>query len=170
MAVSGRLSPRQERMLQFIRDFRARHGYPPTVREIGKAAGISSTSVVDYNLNILEKSGIIKRDRSISRGIDVAEEAGERQTTFAVPVVGQIAVGGKTNEHKEALRLLGMLPLEGRVVTGDAMFTHRDVADEILKGGGDYLLSVKDNQPTLRKDIEAALHDERGFSPLPTRP
>ena len=81
-----------------------------------------------------------------------------------------IAVGGKTNEHKEALRLLGMLPLEGRVVTGDAMFTHRDVADEILKGGGDYLLSVKDNQPTLRKDIEAALHDERGFSPLPTRP
>src|SRR5918999_503227 len=93
MAVSGRLSPRQERMLQFIRDFRARHGYPPTVREIGKAAGISSTSVVDYNLNILEKSGIIKRDRSISRGIDVVEEAGERQTTFSVPVVGQIAAG-----------------------------------------------------------------------------
>jgi repressor LexA len=92
MSIAARLSPRQERMLQFIREFRLRHGYPPTVREIGKAAGISSTSVVDYNLNILEKAGIIKRDRSISRGIDVVEE-GERYTSMPVPVVGQIAAG-----------------------------------------------------------------------------
>jgi repressor LexA len=93
MSVSTRLSPRQERMIQFIREFRARHGYPPTVREIGAAAGISSTSVVDYNLNILEKAGIIKRDREISRGIDLLGEAGEMQSAFSVPIVGQIAAG-----------------------------------------------------------------------------
>ena len=93
MSVNTRLSPRQERMIQFIREFRARHGYPPTVREIGAAAGISSTSVVDYNLNILEKAGIIKRDREISRGIDLLGEAGEMQSAFSVPIVGQIAAG-----------------------------------------------------------------------------
>jgi repressor LexA len=93
MSVNTRLSPRQERMIQFIREFRARHGYPPTVREIGAAAGISSTSVVDYNLNILEKAGIIKRDREISRGIDLIGEAGEMQSAFSVPIVGQIAAG-----------------------------------------------------------------------------
>jgi repressor LexA len=93
MSIATRLSPRQERMIQFIREFRARHGYPPTVREIGAAAGISSTSVVDYNLNILEKAGIIKRDREISRGIDLIGEAGEMQSAFSVPIIGQIAAG-----------------------------------------------------------------------------
>lgn len=63
MGSAPRLSARQERMLQFIGEFRMRHGYPPTVREIGRAAGISSTSVVDYNLNVLEKGGYIRRDR-----------------------------------------------------------------------------------------------------------
>ena len=90
MSVNTRLSPRQERMIQFIREFRARHGYPPTVREIGAAAGISSTSVVDYNLNILEKAGIIKRDREISRGI---YGSGKRSRVIPVPIIGTIAAG-----------------------------------------------------------------------------
>ena len=93
MVSSSRLSARQQRMLEFIGDFRARHGYPPTVREIGRAAGISSTSVVDYNLNILEKTGIIKRDRSISRGIELLGDFGERESTVTIPIIGQIAAG-----------------------------------------------------------------------------
>src|SRR5438132_375473 len=93
MAIPGRLSARQERMLEFIRDFRDEHGYPPTVREIGRAAGISSTSVVDYNLNVLEKGGHIRRDREISRGIELLNDDGERTTTYAIPIVGQIAAG-----------------------------------------------------------------------------
>ncbi len=85
----------------------------------------------------------------------------------AAAVLQQLRVDAKTNEHKAALRLLGILPLAGKVVTGDAMFTHRDVAQAILDGGGDYLLFVKDNQPELKAQIEAALHDDAGFSPLP---
>lgn len=63
----------------------------------------------------------------------------------------------KTNEHKAALRLLSELVLEGRLITGDAMFCQRDLSRRILDGGGHYLWVVKDNQPTLLADIQAAL-------------
>jgi hypothetical protein len=84
-------------------------------------------------------------------------------------VLGQLPVGAKTNEHKAALELLGILPpLSGAVVTADAMFTHRDVCAAIRDRGGDYVLPVKDNQATLHADIRAALTDsEPGVSPLP---
>jgi predicted transposase YbfD/YdcC len=84
----------------------------------------------------------------------------------AAAVLKQIRVECKTNEHKAALRLLGVLPLRGKVVTGDAMFTHRDFAQEVRNQGGDYLLIVKDNQAELKAQIQAALHDDVGFSPL----
>lgn len=85
----------------------------------------------------------------------------------AAAVLRQMRVDAKTNEHKAALRLLGVLPLQGKVVTGDAMFTHRDVAQKIRDGGGDYVLMVKGNQPELKAQIQAALHDDAAFSPLP---
>jgi DDE_Tnp_1-associated/Transposase DDE domain len=85
----------------------------------------------------------------------------------AAAVLGQLRVEATTNEHKAALRLLGVLPLEGKVVTGDAMFTHRDVAREVRARGADYVLIVKDNQPGLRAQIESALHGDADFSPLP---
>jgi predicted transposase YbfD/YdcC len=64
-------------------------------------------------------------------------------------------VDGKTNEHKAALRLLGILPVKGKVVTGDAMFCQRDFCKAVIDAGGDYLLTVKANQPGLEIDIEA---------------
>lgn len=85
-------------------------------------------------------------------------------------VVGQIRVDGKTNEHKAALGLLGVLPLSGKVVTGDAMFCQRDVCDKVLEGGGDYLWTVKDNQPQLHFDIAAMFAESAAFSPLPAAP
>ena len=94
------LSPRQEHMLRFIRDFSERHGYPPTIREIGKEVGISSTSVVNYNLDKLEKEGLLERDRTISRGLKVSGNDGNRapvmvealtrDNRFRVPLVGSI--------------------------------------------------------------------------------
>jgi hypothetical protein len=83
-------------------------------------------------------------------------------------VVAQLRVDAKTNEHKAALELLRVLPLKGKVVTGDAMFTHRDVCAEVIEGGGDYVLPVKENQPTLAQDIAAAFAGpEAGLSPPP---
>jgi DDE_Tnp_1-associated/Transposase DDE domain len=83
-------------------------------------------------------------------------------------VVAQVRVSNKTNEHKAALELLGVLPLAGKVVTGDAMFCHADVCEAVLEGGGDYLWTVKDNQPRLHFDIAALFAEAAAFSPLPT--
>ena len=73
----------------------------------------------------------------------------------------------KTNEHKAGLRLVEELVLTGHLVTADAMFTHRDFCQEVRDRGGHYLAFVKDNQPTLLHDIQAALASEapEAFSP-----
>lgn len=82
-------------------------------------------------------------------------------------VVAQVRVAKKTNEHKAALELLGVLPLAGKVVTGDAMFCHHDVCEKVLEKGGDYLWTVKDNQPQLHYDIACLFAESSAFSPLP---
>ena len=89
----------------------------------------------------------------------------------AAAVIAQMRVDAKTNEHKAALRLLGVLPpLAGAVVTADAMFSHTDVCDAILERQGDYILYAKKNQPQLLDDLETTFSTATsgGFSPLPT--
>jgi hypothetical protein len=71
-------------------------------------------------------------------------------------VVRQLKVDAKTNEPKAALELLRLIPLQGTVVTGDAIFAQRDLSERIIKEGGDYFWTVKDNQKTLRTEIESA--------------
>lgn len=75
-------------------------------------------------------------------------------------VLAQIRVDAKTNEHKAALQLLGILPVKSKVVVGDAMFCQRDVAEQITDADGDYVLMVKDNQPGLAVDIQAGFAAE----------
>lgn len=70
-------------------------------------------------------------------------------------VLAQVRVDAKTNEHKAALQLLGLLPLQGKIVVGDAMFCQRDVAEQVVAAGADYVFVVKDNQPGLRVDVAA---------------
>ncbi|MEE8385682.1 MAG: repressor LexA, partial [Dehalococcoidia bacterium] len=67
------LSAKQQRILEFIQEFISDHDYPPSIRQIQEACKISSTSVVDYNLRILEKEGYIRRDREVSRAIELLE-------------------------------------------------------------------------------------------------
>jgi len=96
------LSAKQQSILRFIRDFIREHDYPPSIRDIQEACGISSTSVVDYNLKALERLGHIRRDREVSRAIELVG----RRKSMSVPVVGQIAAGipiavPDTFEHQE---------------------------------------------------------------------
>ena len=104
------LSVRQKRILTFIADFGDEHGYPPTVRDIGQAVGITSTSVVDYNLKILEREGYIRRARDVSRGIELTERFDRRgqRGLSVVPVVGRIAAGEPIEavEERDQDRLL----------------------------------------------------------------
>jgi repressor LexA len=79
-------------MLAFIGDFVDENGYPPTIREIGKACDISSTSVVNYNLNKLEREGLLARDREVSRGLRLLTNVPGRRgsSLIRVPLVGRI--------------------------------------------------------------------------------
>jgi repressor LexA len=89
MAGPKMLSAKQQAILRFIRDFIREKDYPPSIRDIQDGCSISSTSVVDYNLKALERSGHIKRDREVSRAIELVG----RRRMASVPVVGQIAAG-----------------------------------------------------------------------------
>ncbi len=83
----GTLSSRQQRILGFVQDFWQEKGYPPSIRDIVSGCNLSSTSVADYNLKILQKKGYIRRRREISRGIELPVKSG------TVPVIGTIAAG-----------------------------------------------------------------------------
>ncbi len=95
------LSERQQRILDFIASFIDENRFPPTIREIGQNVGISSTSVVKYNLDALERKQLIERDPDISRGIRLAGELAERVSVLAervaeliqIPLLGRIAAG-----------------------------------------------------------------------------
>ena len=89
----AKLSKRQQAILKLLGEFLEENGYPPTVRDIQHGCGISSTSVVDYNLRILQREGYIRRSPEVSRGIDLLGEQRERRRIAAVPVIGYIAAG-----------------------------------------------------------------------------
>lgn len=78
-------------------------------------------------------------------------------------VLSQSRVDAKTNEHKGALEILKTLVLEGRLITGDAIFCQRELCQDIRDRGGHYFFVVKDNQPTLKESIAAEF--KAAFSP-----
>jgi len=87
------LSAKQQGIIDFIHRFLVDNGYPPTVRDIQSGCGISSTSVVDYHLRILERDGYIRRHPEVSRGIELLTRSLTSLSRVQVPVVGQIAAG-----------------------------------------------------------------------------
>jgi hypothetical protein len=100
-------------------------------------------------------------DGKTARGSRDGEVPGHHLVAAYIPsaqaVLAQIRVDAKTNEHKAALELLGILPIKGCIITGDAAFCQRDVCAEVVDGGGDYVFTVKENQPSLAIDIKAGL-------------
>lgn len=86
-----KLSSKPQQIIDYIRRFWSEKHYPPTVRDILNGCGISSTSVVSYNLDILEKNGYIRRHSGISRGIELVHEYTD--DILHVPIIGKIAAG-----------------------------------------------------------------------------
>lgn len=130
------LSERQERILAFIRQYGDEHGFPPTIREIGKAVGISSTSVVKYNLEQLEKKGKLERRDEISRGLRLKDDRDAGRTRElapglrAIPKLGRISAGAP-------------IPAAGQQDNpfGDDVLT---LTDDLAPAGGDlYALQVQ---------------------------
>ena len=86
-------SERQTRILAYIHDYLDEHGYPPTIREIGRRVGISSTSVVNYHLNKLKDQGLVERDGRVSRGLKLGRELARGLSGGVVPLMGIIQAG-----------------------------------------------------------------------------
>jgi repressor LexA len=137
------LSPRQQQMLEFIRASVEDKGYPPTIREIGSAVKISSTSVVNYNLNILQAKGYILRNRDISRGVRLVDQKTElRVRAIRVPILGRIVAGEPVPVPDE-----GFSPLD----VDESIALTRDIVQE---PGPIYALQVKGDSM-----IDALIHD-----------
>ncbi len=91
----SKLSARQLQILEFIRSYHDEHQFMPAVREIQSACDISSTSVVDYNLRILQREGAVRRSPDISRGLELTDQSGisSHSDNIFIPVVGPISAG-----------------------------------------------------------------------------
>jgi repressor LexA len=142
------LSPRQQEILAFLKRFIEENGYPPTIREIGQAVHTSSTSVVSYNLNLLQAKGYIQRDREISRGVKLIERGMERPGRASVsglvrvPVLGRIVASEPVPIPDE-----NSSPLD----VDESIALTRDIVQE---KGPIYALQVKGDSM-----IDALIHD-----------
>ena len=87
------LTKRQQEIFDFVKKYSAKYGYPPTVRDIGKAIGLTSSSTVHAHLSNLEKLGLIRRDPTKPRAIELLVDKAKRAVTGGLPVVGQVAAG-----------------------------------------------------------------------------
>jgi repressor LexA len=143
------LTPRQQRILEFIRQTVQDRGYPPTVREIGEAVGLTSSSSVHAQLANLQRKGMLRKDASRPRAIEVAGTRPRGSGAVSVPVVGRIAAGAPVmaDEHVEeylavpesfaaeeehfALRVAGDSMVDAGILNGDVVVVRRqDVAED----------------------------------------
>ena len=107
------LTAKQTKIFNFLKDFILEKDYPPSIRDIQNHCSISSTSVVDYNLKKLEEKGLIRRDKDISRGIEILGDNNIRSRTVRIPLLGKIAAGkpinipteGTTDDYTNAIEL-----------------------------------------------------------------
>jgi repressor LexA len=128
MAIKS-LSPKQERIINFVTEFLNDKGYPPTIRDIAAGCGISSTSVVAYNLNKLEQAGYILRHSDISRGIKFLTPQQKGGKLVYIPIVGVIAAGEPIP-----------VPDTGNIIPNEGL----EVSEELVRGKQDiYALRVK---------------------------
>lgn len=158
------LTDRQRQILEFIKDEIGRKGYPPTVRDIGEAVGLSSSSTVHSHLAALEAKGLIKRDPSKPRALEVMghdreTRQQERLGVVELPVIGAVAAGSPmlAEENVEAT-----IPLPTEVVREDSTFVLRVKGDSMIDAGifdRDYVV-VRQQSTADNGDIVVALLDD----------
>lgn len=167
------LTPRQRKILEVIREQVERRGYPPSMREIGDAAGLTSTSSVSHQLHALERKGFLRRDPHRPRAVDVrlpeseATQSGYRlrdaeadegthPPASYVPVVGRIAAGGPILAE-EAIE--DVFPLPRQIVGSGQLFLLKVVGDSMVEAAicdGDWVV-VRQQPSAENGDIVAAM-------------
>ena len=147
---------RQKNIFDFIKEFLMEKGYPPSVREIGKAVGLKSSSTVHGYLARLEEAGLIKRDPTKPRAIDILDEK-PWDKTVKVPLVGAVTAGVPILAE-ENIEDVFSFP-QGLIGTRDDAFMLRVQGESMINAGifdGDYIL-VRQQDTANDNDIVVAL-------------
>ncbi len=152
------LNPRETQVLEFIKKEVARCNYPPSVREIGKAVGILSTSTVHGCLESLEAKGYIRRSSTMPRAIQILDQArgGTDQRCYFAPLVGKINAGHPilAEENRE-----GYFPIPPDIAPGGNCFVLRVQGDSMTGAGiqnGDFVI-IRQQKTADNGEIVAAL-------------
>jgi repressor LexA len=133
------LTKRQQEIFDFIKRYSAKHGYPPTVRDIGKAVGLASSSTVHAHLANLEKLGVIRRDPTKPRALELLDRAASSVSEAVEGVVGDV---------RSLVRPAG-LPVVGQVAAGQPILAEENIEEYVevptVAGGneGEYVLRVR---------------------------
>ena len=125
MDIGKDLTKRQQEIFDFIKKYSAKYGYPPTVRDIGKAVGLASSSTVHAHLANLEKAGLLRRDPSKPRAIEMLDRATTGVVDAVKSVVGQVPELAGGDEGEYVLRIRGESMKNAGIFEGDYVVVRR---------------------------------------------
>jgi repressor LexA len=158
--VELNLTKRQQEIFDFVKQYVGEHGYPPTVRDIGKAIGLASSSTVHAHLANLEKLGLLRRDPTKPRAIEVLKDKAKQVVAPAgLPVVGQVAAGQPVLAEEN---IEEYVPVPGIAGGDDGEFVLRVKGDSMKDAGileGDFVI-VRKQETAGDGDIVVALVGE----------
>ena len=163
-----KVSKRQEDILEFIKEEVRTKGYPPSVREIGEAVGLASSSTVHGHLNRLESKGLIRRDPTKPRAIEILDQDNiSKQGVIHVPLVGKVTAGlpitaienieeyfpipdsyGTSDDHIFMLEIMGESMIEAGILDGDYVI----VKQQASANNGDIVVAMtEENEATVKR-------------------
>src|ERR671919_748898 len=158
--VELNLTKRQQEIFDFVKRYVGEHGYPPTVRDIGKAIGLTSSSTVHAHLGNLERLGLLRRDPTKPRAMEVlVDKARQSVKPIGLPVVGQVAAGSPVLAEEN---IEEYVPVPGIAGGEDGEFVLRIKGDSMKDAGileGDFVI-VRKQDTAVDGDIVVALVGE----------
>lgn len=155
MKTTRNLTDRQGQILDWIKGFISQHGMPPTVREIGAAFEIGSSSVFDH-LKALERKGYLRRGELGARSLIIEDQEPDEDATQHLPVLGRIAAGSPIEAVEDDL---GSIPVNRKLLRGHGGFALRVEGDSMVEAGirdGDYVI-VREQETAENGDIVVAI-------------
>jgi repressor LexA len=159
--MASRLTQRQKEILTFVQRYADTHGYPPSVREIGQAMGLTSSSTVHSHLEALSRKGFLRRDPSKPRALEILHDGHTPQPRVtSLPVVGQVTAGTPILAEQN---IEDYLPLPADLVNGSEAFVLKVRGDSMVDDGildGDMLIVRRQKTANNGDIVVARLGDE----------
>jgi repressor LexA len=154
------LTQRQREVFDFIRGYARDHGYPPAVRDIGRALGLASPSTVHAHLSKLERAGLVRRDPTKPRALELLASAARAAAGAGLPLVGRVAAGQPILAEENVEEYVEVPELAGG---GQGEFVLRVAGDSMRDAGileGDYVVVRRQDTADDGEIVVALVEDE----------